>query len=302
MAGQVTSNVLVEWPRSSPATSPERNTLSAQSALSILSAWQAASADILARIDEPDLPVVLDAALKRLAPYDLSCAFAYPDEAAPLFIYNGLDASGRALDNYLKGAHLLDPFSTACARRVPDGLYRMRDLAPDNFFEGEYFNSWEVHPCISMESGTLAEEIGYLVSLPGGFMVAFSLMRRNDKQPFSAEEFALLQAVEPLVRQAVMRQWRHLRHEPSGQTANPAWSAKGAVMERAFESFGAGLLTDREQMIVQHILRGHSAHSIADRLGIAEGTVKNHRKSIYAKLGLASQQELFARFIEHMLR
>ena len=34
----------------------------------------------------------------------------------------------------------------------------------------------------------------------------------------------------------------------------------------------------------------------------AEGTVKNHRKSIYAKLGLASQQELFARFIEHMLR
>jgi len=270
--------------------------------LSTLSAWQAASADILARIDEPDLPVVLDAALKRLAPYDLACAFAYPDEAAPLFIYNGLDAPGAALDNYLKGAHLLDPFSTACARRVPDGLYRMRDLAPDDFFEGEYFNSWEVHPCISMESGTLAEEIGYLVTLPGGFMVAFSLMRRNDKQPFNAEEFALLRAVEPLVRQAIMRQWRDLRHDPGGPSGHPAWSAKGAVMERAFESFGAGVLTDREQMIVQHILRGHSAYSIADRLGIAEGTVKNHRKSIYAKLGLASQQELFARFIEHMLR
>lgn len=292
MTGQVSLNATRDR---SPAV-PERDPLAA------LSAWQAASADILARIDEPDLPAVLDAALKRLAPYDLSCAFAYPDEAPPLFIYNGIGVPGPALDSYVKGAHLLDPFSTACARRVPDGLYRMRDLAPDDFFAGEYFNSWEVHPCISMESGSLAEEIGYLVTLPGGFMAAFSLMRSNDKRPFSAAEFALLQAVEPLVRQTIRRQWRHLRPDPDGGDEAPAWSAKGAVMERAFESFGAGLLTAREQMIVQHVLRGHSAYSIADRLGIAEGTVKNHRKSIYAKLGLASQQELFARFIEHMLR
>ena len=35
-------------------------------------------------------------------------------------------------------------------------------------------------------------------------------------------------------------------------------------------------------------------------LGIAEGTVKNHRKHIHAKLGISSQAELFALFLRHL--
>jgi len=50
------------------------------------------------------------------------------------------------------------------------------------------------------------------------------------------------------------------------------------------------------------ILRGHSALSIATTLDIAEGTVKNHRKSIYSKLSIASQQELFTKFITSVIR
>ena len=91
-------------------------------------------------------------------------------------------------------------------------------------------------------------------------------------------------------------QHRHL--EP---TAQPAWSMRGSVMELAFESFGAAVLSPREQMVVQLILRGHSSASIGENLAIAEGTVKNHRKSIYAKLNISSQQELFHQFITHML-
>jgi DNA-binding CsgD family transcriptional regulator len=73
-------------------------------------------------------------------------------------------------------------------------------------------------------------------------------------------------------------------------------------MELAFERFGQAVLSPREQVVVQLILRGHSAHSIARSLAIAEGTVKNHRKSIYAKLGISSQQELFSQFIRSMLQ
>ncbi len=54
-------------------------------------------------------------------------------------------------------------------------------------------------------------------------------------------------------------------------------------------------------MVTQLILRGHSTHSVSALLGIAEGTVKNHRKSIYAKLNIASQQELFSLFLAHVL-
>ena len=44
------------------------------------------------------------------------------------------------------------------------------------------------------------------------------------------------------------------------------------------------------------------AASIARNLDIAEGTVKNHRKSIYAKLGISSQRELFTQFVRYMLQ
>jgi DNA-binding CsgD family transcriptional regulator len=268
-----------------------------------VAAWNRHAAEIIDAIDEPTLPAILDRSLEELVPYDLSVIFAYPDESEPIYLHDGFrgHAPGGALETYLKGAYLLDPFFTACSRRVPPGLYRMRDLAPDQFFEGEYFNSWEVHPCISMESGSLAEEIGFMAVLPDGFMATYSLMRSNGNRPFSEAEVAVLKMVEPVVRAAMTRHWRDLRHQPDAGKA-PAWSARGALMELAFERFGQDVLSPREQMVVQLILRGHSAHSIARSLEIAEGTVKNHRKSIYAKLGISSQQELFSRFIRSMLQ
>jgi DNA-binding CsgD family transcriptional regulator len=45
------------------------------------------------------------------------------------------------------------------------------------------------------------------------------------------------------------------------------------------------------------VLRGHSSEAIGDALGIASGTVKIHRKNIYAKLGIGSQAELISMFL-----
>lgn len=268
-----------------------------------VAAWHRQSGDIIAGLDDPKLPELLDDSMGSLVQFDLSAIFAYPDGSEPLFLYDGFREHGtrEALDAYVKGAYLLDPFYTACARRVAPGLYRTRDLAPDNFFVGEYFNSWEVHPCISMESGSLAEEIGFIMNLPGGFMAIYSLMRANSNQPFSPGDIAALRLVEPVVRAAMTHHWRDLKPKPR-PAATQAWSARGEVMELAFEHFGQGLLSPREQMVVQLVLRGHSAASIASNLEIAEGTVRNHLKSVYAKLGISSQRELFSRFIQDMMR
>lgn len=268
-----------------------------------LAKWQQATADIIAHIDAPSLPSVLDASLETLVQFDQTVIFAYPDQAQPLYLHDGFrgHAPGAALDNYIKGAYLLDPFYTACVDGITPGLYRISELAPDHFFEGEYFNSWQVHPCISMESGSLAEEIGFMVKLAGGFMLVYSLMRRNGNRAFSSAEMSVLRMVEPVVRQTLSHHWRELRAAPPEPSAQPAWSMRGSVMELAFESFGSAVLSPREQVVVQLILRGHSSASIAGNLAIAEGTVKNHRKSIYAKLNISSQQELFHQFITHML-
>lgn len=264
-----------------------------------LATWHEDAADIMAHLDSPELTGVLDSALQRLVPFDLSVIFAYPAEARPLYLFNGFRSHnpGDALDNYLNGAYLLDPFYTACADRIRPDLYRMRDLAPDEFFTSDYVDSWEVHPCISMQSGSLAEEIGYLLELPGGLMAIYSLMRSNGRSPFSDAELARLRLVEPIVRQALRHHWRQLQTPATSRSAPAPQEPDGDVMERAFRRFGSDVLSLRERMVAQLILRGHSAGSIASKLDITEGTVKNHRKSIYAKLSISSQQELFSMFI-----
>jgi DNA-binding CsgD family transcriptional regulator len=73
-------------------------------------------------------------------------------------------------------------------------------------------------------------------------------------------------------------------------------------LEAAFSSFKPGALSPREQRIASLALRGHASGSVSRVLGIAEGTVKNHRKRIYSKLGVSSQGERFNLFLGHVLR
>lgn len=265
--------------------------------------WLADVSRLIARLGEPDLPAVLDEALRGLAPFDLSVIFAYPASGRPLYLHDGFAGHrpGAALGAYLDGAYLLDPFYVACAEPVPPGLYRMRQLAPDAFFEGEYVNNWEVHPCISMESGSLAEEIGFIVDLPRGLTAVYSLMRSAGRPVFSEAEFERLSAAEPIVRETLRRQWADLASPVSEPAPGADQPDADHGLDDAFARFCPGLLSTRERMVTQMVLRGHSTHSVASLLGIAEGTVKNHRKSIYAKLGIASQQELFSLFLGHAL-
>jgi two-component system, LuxR family, response regulator FixJ len=53
-----------------------------------------------------------------------------------------------------------------------------------------------------------------------------------------------------------------------------------------------GTLTEREREVFGHVIRGRLNKQIADDLGITERTVKCHRQSITAKLGVPSVAEL----------
>ena len=58
------------------------------------------------------------------------------------------------------------------------------------------------------------------------------------------------------------------------------------------------MLTQREKTVFDYLLRGYSVKASADRLGITDGTVRIHRYSIYRKLDVRSQTELFALVVE----
>lgn len=51
-------------------------------------------------------------------------------------------------------------------------------------------------------------------------------------------------------------------------------------------------LTAREREIVALVAQGNGTRQLAERLGIADKTIRNHLVSIYSKLGVSDRLEL----------
>lgn len=237
-----------------------------------------------------DFPPAMADALRIVAPYTYTVIFAYRGNERPLDLFDDFPGSKRRIfvTDYQEGPYLLDPFYLAATRPVSPGLYRLRDFAPDRFYQGEYFRSY-------YEKTGLAEEIGFFVELAGGVMVVLSLMRAD--RVFSSRELRALDAFRPVVDACLRQHWASLpeRMAPPRRASD---SPPKNRIERSFQAFAEGQLTPREREIVEYTLKGHSAEAMGRILGIAPGTVRIHRRNIYAKLRISSQGELFSKFIQ----
>ena len=247
--------------------------------------------ELIASIGSDDFAPRLTGLLQTVAPYTYTVIFGYRGSARPMDLYDDFPAFRRKVfvTDYQEGPYLLDPFYLAATRPVEAGLYRMRDLAPDRFYQGEYFRNYYI------QTG-LAEEIGFFIDIAEGVVVVLSLMR--DERPFSARQMRALEEVRPVVESTIRRHWANLPSRFDHSARGKQGRAPESAIERSFHSFGDGILTAREREIVEHTLKGHSADAVGRILRISPGTVRIHRRNIYAKLRISSQGELFSRFIQ----
>lgn len=244
---------------------------------------------MIADLGTPALPGRLAAYLRSVATYSYTVIFGYAGPSRPLDLFDDFPEGKRRVfvTDYQDGPYMLDPFFLAATRPVARGLYRMRDLAPDRFYQGEYFRSYYVRT-------GLAEEIGFFVDIDPATTIVVSLMRAD--RPFSPREVRALEAVRPVVEATVRQHWAGLGRQLRDKA--PARSVTmDARIAHSFQSFGEGILTQREREVVEYTLKGHSAEAIGQALGISPGTVRIHRRNIYAKLRINSQGELFSLFI-----
>jgi DNA-binding CsgD family transcriptional regulator len=74
-----------------------------------------------------------------------------------------------------------------------------------------------------------------------------------------------------------------------------------AILGKAINEFiAAHHLTPRQSDILGLALRGHPTAEIARKLGLTEGTVRNHRKEIYAKMDVTTEREIFAMLMAYL--
>jgi len=255
--------------------------------------WQQTLAELIeaARGDDP-LPSLI-ATIEQVVPIDNTVAYVFRRSGRPIVLYDDWDdpaheAHRQAMVLYFGSAYLLDPFYRAFLSDVPAGLHTLRELAPDRFRQTDYYEKF-------YKGVTTRDEASYLVPAADGSMLEISL---NRVRPFGVRELQRLRDIEPIVlsvasefvNRADVGESLSRRHVPATHDR----------LESAVEAFGARLLTPREREIVRLLLRGHSVKSTAERLELSPGTVKIHRRNIYAKLGISSQSQLFSLFFDFL--
>ncbi|WP_320200737.1 response regulator transcription factor (plasmid) [Agrobacterium sp. rho-13.3] len=244
-------------------------------------------------------PSALISSLQTIAPFEIFTVTLFSSNRPPIFLDGNLQdfVSQAIIDKFLSGTYLLDAVYTACCAKVLPGLYRLSELAPDNYFSSEFYNSSDFHPCVSEDAGSLAEEIVYMAQPIDNVYLVISLMRRNGMQAFDSIEFENLKLLEPVILETSVEHWRG----ESEKFLKPDLPKSESTLEKAFVTFAKEKLSPREQTIVSLLLRGHSTLSVAHNLDIAEGTAKVHRRNIYDKLRITSQAEMFLMFCSHVI-
>ena len=233
--------------------------------------------------------------------FELAAVFVYRGRSRPLNLYDNFELADakKGIVAYVENTYVLNPFYQACQKGLADGVYRIRDLAPDAFFESEYYKSHRILRRRSEEIGYITEdwpkdleEIDIAIHLEPDVISEISVYRAARDRGFADDELARLSIAIPLMAALLRRYW--IRFGASKLQTSPPDNR----IDRIFASFGKSVLTDREREVIQLILRGHSSESIGFNLDISLGTVKTHRKNAYAKLEISSQSELLSLFLK----
>ena len=244
--------------------------------------WQKTVAEMVSGLAQPEFYACFSRGCEFLSGYQSTLVVWVSASHRPIYLFDDLpeEFADETKAAWFEGAYLLDPFYGLFANSAPDGIYRLHDLAPDSFFDSEYYRSYY------LQTG-LTDEIGLLINLDGDHAILVSLGNRSSA-PMSAAQLADLQTALPVLTALCRRQ----------QSAGEGQINFSAPLDRAFRNFGKDHLSNRECEVVQLILKGHSNKSIARLLDISVDTVKVYNKRFHAKLEVTSQAELFSLFLE----
>lgn len=129
----------------------------------------------------------------------------------------------------------------------------------------------------------VAERLAILSLHEGRRWLSVNLYRGLEHGLFSDTEIATVQALAPLIVQAV-------RLHYTGQVLGSDLMA--LMMDRL--ALRGPVLTARDEDVVRGLLQGLSTQALAERLGLTAASAQTYTKRLYRKLGVSGHKELVA--------
>lgn len=189
---------------------------------------------------------------------------------------------------YARIGYVLDPFYITAFGSAEFTANQLREIAPDRFETSEY------HAHYYARTG-LVDELGATLRLSNDVALHLSLGRMRGHGRFRANELRYFRQLSPIIMNRLRSITRRLGEIPELHSAPDLIDRYQNMPAR-----GATALSRREAEIAALIVQGHSSRATGLCLGISDQTVKVHRRNIYKKLQISSQNELFSLLVENM--
>jgi DNA-binding CsgD family transcriptional regulator len=259
--------------------------------LNQLSKWNRDISRAIAALGGDGFFPALVEAIQGQVKIDYPQVWLYHRDLPPRVLYHEIPKHALAsqVDDYLEGPYREDPFYQASMQQPRSKLYRLSRVTLGKLQDTEYYQGYY------SDTGTVDEAV-YLSRLHGGNVINLSMMRLPDHGPFSDSEYETLYLLAEPVSELLKS---HSEHDNFAVT-NLIQPGIDHQIDLAFRTFGASLLSPREKSVLELMLRGYGTDTSASRLEIAVETVRRHRKSIYRKLDVCSQTDLFSLFLNSM--
>ena len=249
-------------------------------------------ANAIRSINSANFTSALGAYLCSVVDFDCALILGYSEGKRPVYLYDSIHESRELLfQRYLTDSFLSDPFYQAIQREGRECVYRLKDVLSSASEYKQYQHNfysqtgWNDELCLSVKLSDARWIVIYL-----GVM---------GEQSFPPQAVNALQAHFDILQSLCHQHWA--RTPFSLPEAHKEAQHIRQAIEQTLNRLGAELLTQREQEIAALLVQGFDSKEIAEQLNIGVGTVKNHRKRIYAKLNVSSLSELFHIFLSQLI-
>ncbi len=254
-------------------------------------------ADSISAINSVNFTPKLMSLIGSILSFDNAIILGLRSNKHPIYLYDSISDNRELLfERYLTSSFQDDPFYKLLISNEQQGVFTFKDVVVNNKkYPSDYSKFY-------LQTGW-KDELNIVIEIePKRWIVIYLGCTTHDNR-FSSNDIKAINSYFDVIQSLCQQHWKQTEFLLAEPLFQPQYhtAQKRKLIEDALKSFGKGMLSEREKQIAALIVQGLDTKEISLELHISDGTVKNHRKRIYAKLHVVSLSELFQLFLNHLI-